>query len=87
MSKGASPRSALLAETNLILREQNSWFGRFEVGNKPAHDLDVDGTDEVFTVAKLQAGYTRYLNAWRGLKPGFGGTISAGLVPRDLEPL
>jgi hypothetical protein len=79
--------SALLVESNLILNERHTWFGRFEVGNKSAHDLDVHGTDEVFTVAKFQAGYTRYLAARRGLKVGFGGTVSAGIVPSDLKPV
>lgn len=78
---------ALLVETNLTLRERDTWFGRFEVGGKPAHALDVHGTDEVFTVAKIQAGYTRYLDAWRGLAPGVGGSVSAGVVPQSLEPV
>ena len=45
---------------------------------------DVNGA-EAFTVAKLQGGYTRYLAAWKGLKPGFGLSASAGFVPRSLE--
>jgi hypothetical protein len=79
--------NALLIETNFTLRERHTWFGRFEVGGKPADDLDVHGSDDIFTVAKLQAGYTRYLDAWRGLKPGFGGMISASVVPKTLEPV
>lgn len=79
--------NALLAETNLTLGERDTWFGRFEIAGKPAHDLDIHDTDEVFTVAKLQGGYTRYLDAWRGLKPGIGAGISAGLVPETLEPV
>jgi hypothetical protein len=67
-------------------RERDAWFGRFEIAAKSAHDLDIHGTDEVFTVGKVQVGYTRYLDAWKGLKPGFGGGMSAGLVPRALEP-
>jgi hypothetical protein len=78
---------AFLVETNVTVGERDAWFGRFEIGEKPAHDLDVRDTDEVFTVAKLQAGYTRYLDAWRGLKPGFGTSISAGFVPRALAPV
>jgi hypothetical protein len=83
---------ALLLETNLTLRDRDSWFGRFEVVAKSAHDLgvprsvvhDVEG-DEVFTVSKLQGGYTRYFNAWEGLKPGLGVSASAGFVPSALE--
>ena len=47
---------------------------------------DVDST-ETFTVAKLQGGYTRYLASWKGLKPGFGVSASAGFVPRALETM
>ncbi|HET7217612.1 MAG TPA: hypothetical protein VFJ02_06170 [Vicinamibacterales bacterium] len=76
---------ALLVETSLMLRERDTWFGRFEVGGKSAHDLDIHGVDEVFTVSKLQAGYTRYWNAWRGLTPGIGGSLSLGFVPDGLR--
>jgi hypothetical protein len=46
---------ALLAESTLTLDERDTWFGRFEIAGKSAHDLDVHGSDEIFTVAKLQA--------------------------------
>jgi hypothetical protein len=64
--------NAFLIESSVTLNERDVWFGRVKVAGKPAHDLDIDGTDEVFTVAKLQAGYTRYLAEWAGLKPGLG---------------
>lgn len=78
--------NALLLETNLTLDDRDAWYGRFEIVDKTAHDLDVPG-DETFTVSKLQGGYTRYLPAWWGLKPGFGVSASAGFVPRPLEPV
>jgi hypothetical protein len=78
---------ALVLETNLSFDERDSWFGRLDVVGKPAHDLDIQGSGEVFTVAKLQAGYTRYLTAWAGLKPGIGGSVSTGFVPAALEPV
>jgi hypothetical protein len=77
---------ALLLETSVMFRERDTWFGRFELAGKAAHDLDIHDSDDVFTVGKLQAGYTRYFDAWRGIKPGVGGSISAGFVPSDLEP-
>jgi hypothetical protein len=85
--EGDHATDALLVETNLTLADRETWFGRFEVAGKTAHDLDVhDVADgETFTVAKLQAGYARYLPAWKGLKPGFGVSASAGIVPRALE--
>jgi hypothetical protein len=85
-SEDGETSNALLAESTLTLDERDTWFGRFEIAGKSAHDLDVPGTDEIFTVAKLQAGYVRYLKPWRGLNPGFGAGVSAGIVPTALEP-
>ena len=77
--------NAFLAETNLTLQDRDSWFGRFEAASKTAHDLAVGESAEAFTVAKLQAGFTRYLTTWRGLKPGVGASLSAGFVPERLK--
>src|SRR5918996_256493 len=77
--------NALLIETNLTSQDRDAWFGRFEVVGKTAHDLAVGESDERFTVAKLQGGYTRYLPTWNGLKPGVGASISAGFVPEALK--
>lgn len=77
--------NALLLETNLTLHDRDTWYGRFEIVGKDAHDLDVH-REAVFTVAKLQGGYTRYLSSLRGMKPGIGVTASAGFVPDSLRP-
>lgn len=77
----------LMAETNVTYDEQDSWFGRLEVGDKHAHDLHLHGTEETFTLGKFQAGYVRYLEVWNGLKPGFGATLTMSLVPNALETL
>jgi YHS domain-containing protein len=77
--------NALLVETNLTFDDSDTWFGRFEVVGKSAHDLDVPG-DGTFTVGKLQGGYVRYLNTWKSLKPGFGVSASVGFVPESLKP-
>ena len=76
--------NALLVETTVTFDERNTWFGRFELVGKSAHDLDLSGSD-TFTVAKLQGGYTRYLETWHALKTGFGAAVSAGLVPSGLR--
>ena len=77
----------VLAETSVTFDEQDSWYGRFEVGRKTAHDLDVHGVepDRLFTLSKVQAGYTRYFDAWNGLKPGVGAALSMSLVPSALD--
>lgn len=77
--------SFVLGETNVTFDEQDAWYGRLEVGGKSAHDLDIHDVDETFTVTKLQAGYTRYLDPWHGLRPGVGATLSMSLVPSALE--
>ncbi|HZS11510.1 MAG TPA: hypothetical protein VFA38_04615, partial [Nitrospirales bacterium] len=80
---GNDATNAFLAETNLTLDERDAWFGRFELSGKSGHDLAIESSD-IFTVAKLQGGYTRYFDAWKGLKPGVGGAVSAGFVPESL---
>jgi len=78
---------AFLAETSVTVNERDIWFGRFEVGGKPAHDLHIDElANAVLTVGKLQGGYTRYLATASGLRLGAGGYVSAGLVPKVIEP-
>jgi hypothetical protein len=84
-SEAGEATNAFLLETNITLADRDTWFGRFEAGGKAAHDLDIHGSDEIFTVAKAQAGYVRYLGTWAGLTPGVGGSASAGIVPRELE--
>jgi hypothetical protein len=81
---GNDATNALLAETTLMLDERDTWFGRFELSGKSGHDLAIESSD-IFTLAKLQGGYTRYFDAWKGLKPGVGGALSAGVVPELLK--
>jgi hypothetical protein len=83
--------NALLVETNFTLADRDTWFGRFEIVGKTAHDLDVPHSlvhdveaAETFTVAKLQGGYTRYFATWKGLKAGLGASASMGFVPNTL---
>jgi hypothetical protein len=59
--------------------------GVSEFAGKSGRDLAIESHD-IFTVAKLQAGYTRYFEAWKGLKPGIGAGVSAGVVPDSLKP-
>ena len=86
-AEGDHSTNALLVETNVTLADRHTWFGRLEFVGKTAHDLDLHDVHgaETFTVAKLQGGYTRYLRAWKGVKPGLGVSASAGFVPRSLE--
>jgi hypothetical protein len=84
--RGGDATNALLVETSVTIRNRDVWYGRFEWSQKSGHDLAVPD-HAIFDVSKLQGGYTRYLTAWRGLTPGFGGALSAGIVPSTLRPV
>jgi hypothetical protein len=76
-----------MLESSVTAAERHTWFARFEIVGKPAHDLHAhEYLTEVFTVGKVQGGYVRHLEPWRGMVPGIGGTISASLVPPLLAP-
>jgi hypothetical protein len=52
---------------------------------KPGHDLHVhEAPATIFAVGKLQGGYTRYFNSWKGITAGVGGTASLSFVPDAL---
>jgi hypothetical protein len=76
---------AALLESSLTRGDRHTWFGRFEIAGKPAHDLHVhESPTEVFVVGKLQAGYERSFGAWRSLVPGLGGWAALSIVPSEL---
>jgi hypothetical protein len=79
---------ALLVESALSHQNRHVGFMRVEIVGKPAHDLHVHeaGLTDVFTVGKIQLGYTHYLRPSRGLQFGMGGSFSASLVPSALAP-
>ena len=78
---------AFLLESSLTAAERDVWFGRFELAGKAAHDLHaLEFGDEVFTVGKLQGGYTRYLAGVAGLHVGLGGHLSGSFVTEALAP-
>ena len=76
----------VLVESSVGVSERHAWFGRLELNGKPAHDLHIHESNGIFTVGKVQAGYTRYLDARHGLQPGIGTTVSAAFVPEALQP-
>jgi hypothetical protein len=79
---------ALLVESMLSVRDRHLGFMRVEVVGKPAHDLHVHEADTltVFTVGKIQLGYSHYLRPSRGVQFGLGGSIAGSLVPSALAP-
>ena len=85
-SEAGDASNALILESSVRFRDRDAIFGRFEWAEKSGHDLVVEPEHDIFNVAKLQGGYTRYLPVWRGWSPGFGAAVSGGIVPNWLEP-
>ena len=77
----------VLGETTLTVRDRDSWFGRLEIGKKPAHDLDLHELNDAFTVAKAQVGYVRFVETGTALRAGVGVTASVGVLPGALRDL
>ena len=77
---------ALLFESAISLRDRHTGFLRWEIAGKPAHDLHVHETTDVYMVGKLQMGYARYLRPGHGIQVGFGGSVSGSFVPAYLAP-
>ncbi|MBW8868992.1 MAG: hypothetical protein JF610_16960 [Acidobacteria bacterium] len=77
------PTQALVGETTLTFRNRDAWYGRVEWAQKTLHDLVVFAPG-ILDLAKLQAGYTRYLPPRHGWTPGAGVSISTGVVPAAL---
>jgi len=77
---------AVLLESTLTTHDRDTWFGRAELAEKPAHDLHAhEFGPALFTLGKLQGGYVRQFSSWKGIVPGIGGTISASFVPEELS--
>jgi YHS domain-containing protein len=83
---------AVLAESVVTRADRDTWFGRFEIADKTAHDLGIPSPlaciacidRRTFTVTKLQGGYSHHL-AVGAFRPGVGVVVSAGFVPESLR--
>ena len=83
--EGSGATHALMAESSVTMRDRDAVYGRAEWSRKSGHDLVVEPGHDLFTVLKLQGGYTRYLAPRRGWAPGVGAAVSLGIVPEALE--
>jgi hypothetical protein len=81
----ATPAFAI--ETAADVSPNNVVYARAEVIDKTAAELVLPRPeDETYTIAKLQAGYTRWLWRGHGLQTGVGGSVGLSLLPSALEP-
>jgi hypothetical protein len=76
-----------LAEATVTLARVHALFGRAELNSKPSHSLHIhEQPGAILTVGKLQGGYVRYAHTTHAFQLGFGGSVSAGLVPPSIQP-
>ena len=86
LERGQRTHAALL-EGSLWLTARDVVFGRGEINGKPSHALHVhEQPNAIFTVGKIQGGYTRFLSPHDHLQLGVGGALSAALVPPSIRP-
>jgi hypothetical protein len=79
--------AAALLESSLTRADRHTFFGRAELGGMPAHHLHAhEYSTSVFTLGKLQGGYVRSFDAWKGVVPGIGGTAALSVLPAALAP-
>jgi hypothetical protein len=79
--------AAALLESSLTRADRHTFFGRAELGGMPAHHLHAhEYSTSVFTLGKLQGGYVRSFDAWKGVVPGIGGTAALSVLPPALAP-
>lgn len=77
--------NAILAESSVTINDRHNVFARAEVVQKPAEDLHAhEFAADIFTVSKIQAGYVREFNSWKGTTVGIGGSASLSIVPSEL---
>jgi hypothetical protein len=78
---------AVLGEAEVTIRDRHTAVSRFEIVGKPAHDFHADQYAAlVFTVEKLEFGYTRWLAERQSLVIGIGAAGTVSVVPPLLAP-
>jgi hypothetical protein len=84
--EGGHASQAALIETSVGVTPRGSLFGRGEVVQKNARDLVVAvEPHEVFSIGKVQVGYTGQVMARRGLDAGVGGSVGIVVLPTSLR--
>jgi hypothetical protein len=76
-----------LAEASVSMTSRDVLFARAELNGKPSHALHIhEQPGAILTVGKLPSGYVRYAPPSHHVQIGVGGSVSAALVPRSIQP-
>lgn len=81
------PSHSVLLETEAVLDQHNTIFGRAEYVQKTGHDLHAAGIDEehTFDIGAMSLGFIREIARGRGMTLGIGARASVNIVPQALE--
>jgi hypothetical protein len=86
---GMKATNSFLVENESILDTRNTVFGRAELVQKTAEDLDVESavidSRDRFNVGAIQLGYIRELTRVRWSTIGLGASGTVNFVPQELE--
>ena len=85
--EGEDASHSVLLESEAVLDHHNTLFGRAELVQKSAHDLQLSvfPDQRLFSVGALSLGYIRELVRGRGVTFGLGARGTVNFAPRDLE--
>jgi hypothetical protein len=87
----STPSNAVLAESDFVLDDRNSFLGRAEYAQKSAEELVLTGAPYVFTpdrrfgVSEISLGYVRELTQWGSGTVGLGFIATLNFVPQSLS--
>jgi hypothetical protein len=81
------PSHSALIESEAVIDRHNTFFGRMEVVQKSAHDLQLTSfpQERRFGLAALSLGYIRELAREKGMTVGLGARGSINVLPSALE--
>jgi hypothetical protein len=74
-----------LVETQLNLKERNTFFGRYEFVNKLGEELALAPADKKFGIGQLSLGYVRDLTPNRSYQTGVGAAVTFNMTPSSLK--
>jgi hypothetical protein len=88
---GSGLSHSLLAESEAVMDERNTVFGRAEWVQKTAHDISfftpssVPSIGETFPLSAITAGYVREVGRWSAASVGLGAMGTLNVVPETLR--
>lgn len=74
-----------LVESELNLKDRNTFFGRYEFANKLGEELALAPADRKFGIGQLSLGYVRDITPNRSYQTGIGAAVTFNMAPSSLN--